>query len=45
MGKVPVPGESFVYNGVAFKVEKVRNNRISKVMMEIIGENPEEDKG
>jgi len=45
MGKVPVPGEAFVYNGVAFKVEKVRNNRISKVMMEIIGENPEEDKG
>ncbi|MCJ7652795.1 MAG: hemolysin family protein [Actinobacteria bacterium] len=45
MGKVPVPGEAFVYNGVAFKVEKVRNNRISKVMIEIIGENPEGDKG
>ena len=45
LGKVPVTGDTFVYNGVSFRVEKVRDHRVSKVMMEIIGENPEEDRG
>lgn len=36
LGHLPVPGETFVYNGVAIKVEKLRNNRISKVSMELI---------
>lgn len=45
LGKVPVPGEAFVYDGVSFKVEKVRGHRISKVMLETISENPEGDRG
>src|SRR5450756_939076 len=45
LGKVPVPGDAFVYHGVSFKIEKVRDHRISEVMLEVIGENPEEDKG
>ena len=36
LGHLPVPGENFVYNGVAIKVEKLRSNRISKVRMEMI---------
>ncbi|MHB8895222.1 MAG: hemolysin family protein [Candidatus Geothermincolia bacterium] len=35
LGHVPVGGESFEYNGVSVRVEKVRNNRISKVLMDI----------
>jgi putative hemolysin len=45
LGKVPLTGDTFVYNGVSFRVERVRGHRISKVMMEIIDENPEEDRG
>jgi len=36
LGHVPVPGEIFDYNGVSVRVEKVRNNRISKVLLDII---------
>lgn len=35
LGYVPVSGEQFVYSGIAMKVEKVRNNRISKVLMDL----------
>lgn len=38
LGHVPSPGETFRYNGVVIKVERVRKNRIYKVMMEIIEE-------
>jgi magnesium and cobalt exporter, CNNM family len=34
LGHVPVEGETFVYNNISMKVEKLRNNRISKVLME-----------
>ena len=36
LGEVPKQGESFVFNGVAFTVEKVKNNRISKLIIEIV---------
>ena len=45
LGKVPAPGDAFVYHGVSLKVEKVRDHRISKVMLEIIGDGPAEHKG
>jgi putative hemolysin len=35
LGHLPTAGETFTYNGVSLRVEKVRNNRISKVLMEI----------
>ncbi len=38
LGHVPIPGESLVYNGLAVKVEKLRNNRISKVLIELLPE-------
>jgi putative hemolysin len=40
LGHVPIAGESFEYNGVAIKVEKIRNNRISKVLLNIISSKP-----
>lgn len=43
LGHVPVPGETFVYNGIAVKVEKLRQNRISKVLMELVRDEPRED--
>lgn len=36
LGHLPVPGEAFVYNGIAIKVEKLKTNRISSVTMELI---------
>lgn len=42
LGHVPEPGESFVYNGVAIKVEQIRNNRIARVMLELLQERTEE---
>lgn len=42
LGEVPQPGKSFVFNGVAFTVEKVKNNRISKVKLELMDEAPPE---
>ena len=36
LGEVPKQGESLVFSGVAFTVEKVKNNRISKLIVEII---------
>lgn len=36
LGHVPVAGETFTYNGVSVRVEKVRNNRISKVLMDLL---------
>jgi putative hemolysin len=42
LGHVPVPGETFNYNGVSVRVEKLRNNRISKVLMTLI---PKTEKG
>ncbi|MBN2167912.1 MAG: HlyC/CorC family transporter [Actinobacteria bacterium] len=44
LGHVPTPGETFRYNGVVVKVERVRKNRIYKVMMEILDEKGETDK-
>ncbi|MBN1289861.1 MAG: HlyC/CorC family transporter [Actinobacteria bacterium] len=44
LGHVPAPGETFRYNGVVIKVERVRKNRIYKVMLEILDENCELDK-
>jgi len=41
LGHLPVVGEDFVYNGVAIKVEKIRNRRISKVLVQIISGEPE----
>ncbi len=38
LGHIPVPGESFVYGSMCLKVEKLRNNRISKVIMEFLEE-------
>lgn len=43
LGHMPVPGETFVYNGASFKVEKVRNNRISKVIIELIPKRGQEE--
>lgn len=43
LGHMPVPGETFVYNGASFKVEKLRNNRISKVVIELIPRKSEEN--
>ena len=43
LGHVPTEGEAFVYNGITVKVEKLRNNRISKVLMESVGEHAEEE--
>lgn len=43
LGEVPKPGASFVLNGLVFTVEKVRNNRISKVTVEVMGDFPGED--
>jgi CBS domain containing-hemolysin-like protein len=37
LGHVPAEGETFVYNGISMKVEKLRNNRISKILMEPVG--------
>jgi len=34
LGHVPEEGEVFDYNGVSVRVEKVRNNRISKVLLD-----------
>jgi putative hemolysin len=44
LGHVPSPGETFVYNGVSVKVEKLRQNRISKVLMELVADEPAEDR-
>ena len=35
LGHLPVAGETLTYNGVAVRVEKVRNNRITKVLMDV----------
>ena len=43
LGHVPVPGETFVYDGLSLKVEKLRRYRISKVIIEILGEEPVEE--
>lgn len=43
LGHVPVPGEAFVYSGIAIRVEKLRNNRISKVLIELLRENGEDE--
>ena len=45
LGKVPERGETFVYNGVRFTVEKVAENRISRVLMELVGDDHEEESG
>jgi len=42
LGHVPVEGESFEYNGVSVKVEKIRSNRISKVLVDITSDQAEE---
>lgn len=44
LGNVPGPGESFVYNGVVFRVEAVKSNRISKVVLELTGREQEQPK-
>ena len=36
LGEVPRPGSTFELDGVRFTVERVRNNRVSKVMIELI---------
>lgn len=36
LGHLPEAGETLVYNGLAIKVEKLRNNRISRVVIEKI---------
>jgi CBS domain containing-hemolysin-like protein len=41
LGHLPVPGETLTYNGVAIRVEKVRNNRITKVLLDILQPAPE----
>jgi putative hemolysin len=35
LGEVPKPGSTFVLDGIKFTVERVRNNRVSKVMVEL----------
>jgi CBS domain containing-hemolysin-like protein len=40
LGHVPIPGESFEYNGVDIKVEKIHSNRISKVLLSTIPSEP-----
>lgn len=42
LGHVPVPGETFTRYGVSLMVERVRNNRISKVLVDIL---PREGRG
>lgn len=36
LGHVPAPGEAFTYNRIVITVEKLRNNRISEVMVEVL---------
>jgi len=43
LGHLPVAGETFTYNGVAVRVEKVRNNRITKVLLDILPPSSEGD--
>jgi CBS domain containing-hemolysin-like protein len=42
LGHIPAPGETLVYSGIAIKVEKLRHNRISKVLIELTLEESEE---
>jgi CBS domain containing-hemolysin-like protein len=35
LGEVPRPGSTFELDGITFTVERVRNNRVSKVMVEL----------
>jgi CBS domain containing-hemolysin-like protein len=41
LGHLPIPGETLTYNGVAIRVEKVRSNRITKVLFDILPPAPE----
>ena len=41
LGHLPVAGETLTYNGVAIRVEKVRSNRITKVLFDILPPAPE----
>jgi len=43
LGKVPEQGETFLYNGVRFTVEKVTENRISMAIMEKLEERAEQE--
>jgi len=38
LGHVPAQSETFLYDGIEFVVEKVRGNRIHKVILELAGE-------
>lgn len=40
LGEVPKPGSTFELGGVKFTVERVRNNRVSKVMIELVKAEP-----
>lgn len=43
LGHLPLVGETCTYNGVTIRVEKLRNNRISKVIMDVVA--PDAEKG
>ena len=45
LGHLPIAGETFVYNGISVKVEKLRNNRITKVALEFLDEKTGHDRG
>ncbi|HEY5530761.1 MAG TPA: hemolysin family protein [Candidatus Anoxymicrobiaceae bacterium] len=45
LGHLPIAGETFVYNGISVKVEKLRNNRITKVVLELLDEKTGHDPG
>jgi len=45
LGHLPIAGETFVYNGISVKVEKLRNNRITKVALELLDEKTGHDPG
>ena len=43
LGHLPVTGEAFVYNGISIRVEKLRSNRITKVVLELLESKTEQD--
>ena len=45
LGHLPIMGETFVYNGISVKVEKLRNNRITMVVLELLDEKTGHDHG
>ena len=43
LGRIPMPGESFVYNGLKFTVMKADERKVSEVRIEFAPEEEKED--